>query len=164
MDNFDLRKYLIENKVTTNSKTLIEAKTYTVDTTDDDYFEYIDKVNEYLAAPQDDLMGSSIDFPSIAALLSKHGQLLFEVEIAGVDDTADGIESYYKIPNPEALNQIANLYGQDENYYELASAIQEGEVAGFMTFVFDHNDDFVVIPLEPGFETIEAEARRFAQN
>jgi hypothetical protein len=164
MDTFDLKKYLVENKATTNSKTLVEAKTYAVDTTDDDYWDYTDKVNEYLAVPQDDLMDSSIDFPSIAAILSKHGQLLFEVEIAGIDDTADGIESYYKVSNPEALSQIAKLYGQDENYYELASAIQEGEVAGFMTFVFDHNDNFVVIPLESGFETIEAEARRFAQN
>ena len=162
MDNFDLKKYLVENKVTTNSKTLIEAKTYAVDTQADDYLDYIDTVNEYLLVPQDDLMDSSIDFPSIAAILSKHGQLMFEVEMAGIDDTADGIESYYKVTNPEALNQIAEHYGQDEKHYELASAIQEGEVGGFMTFVFDNNDDFVVIPLEPGFEAIEAEAKRFA--
>ena len=162
MDNFDLKKYLVENKVTANSKTLLEAKTYAVNTDAEDYFDYIDTVNEYLTVPQDDLLDSSIDFASIAAILSKHGQLLFEVEIAGLDDTADGIESYYKVTNPEALNQIAELYGQDENHYELASAIQEGEVAGFMTFVFDYNDDFVVIPLEPGFEVIEGEAKRFA--
>jgi len=162
MDNFDLKKYLVENKVTTNSKTLIEAKTYAVDTQAEDYFDYIDTVNEYLTVPQDDLMDSPIDFSSIAAILSKHGQLLFEVEIAGIDDTTDGIESYYKVTNPEALNRIAELYGQDENHYELASAIQEGEVGGFMTFVFDNSDDFVVIPLEPGFEAIEAQAKRFA--
>lgn len=162
MDNFDLKKYLVENKVTANSKTLLEAKTYAVNTDAEDYFDYIDTVNEYLTVPQDDLLDSSIDFASIAAILSKHGQLLFEVEIAGLDDTADGIESYYKVTTPEVLKQIAELYGQDENHYELASAIQEGKVAGFMTFVFDYNDDFVVIPLEPGFETIEAEAKRFA--
>jgi hypothetical protein len=162
MDNFDLKKYLVENKATTNSNMLTEAKTYAVNTDAKDYFDYIDTVNEYLTVPQDDLLDSSIDFASIAAILSKYGQLLFEVEIAGLDDTADGIESYYKVTNPEALNQIAKLYGVDENHYELASTIQEGEVAGFMTFVFDYNNDFVVIPLEPGFETIEAEAKRFA--
>jgi hypothetical protein len=162
MDNFDLKKYLVENKATTNSNMLTEAKTYAVNTDAEDYFDYIDTVNEYLTVPQDDLLDSSIDFASIAAILSKYGQLLFEVEIAGLDDTADGIESYYKVTNPEALNQIAKLYGVDENHYELASTIQEGEVAGFMTFVFDYNNDFVVIPLEPGFETIEAEAKRFA--
>jgi len=48
MDNFDLKKYLVENKVTTNSKMLTEAKTYAVDTQADDYLDYIDKVNEYL--------------------------------------------------------------------------------------------------------------------
>ena len=106
MDNFDLKKYLVENKVTANSKTLLEAKTYAVNTDAEDYFDYIDTVNEYLTVPQDDLLDSSIDFASIAAILSKHGQLLFEVEIAGLDDTADGIESYYKVTNPEGYVAI----------------------------------------------------------
>ncbi len=140
---------------------LTEAKTYAVNTSDDDFWDYQDTVNEYLMVPQDELVESSVNFESIAPILGKYGELLFEVQIAGIDDTTDGTESYYKITDPEALNQIAELYGEDENFYEVASAIQEGEVTGFMTFVFDYNDSFVIIPLESGFEVIEAQAKRF---
>jgi predicted nucleic acid-binding protein len=46
MDNFDLRKYLVENKVTTNSKMMNEAEpTFTLNyNTDPDDLKYIENM------------------------------------------------------------------------------------------------------------------------
>jgi len=164
MDNFDLRKYLIENKATANSRVLTEAKTYAVDPKGDEYLDFIDVVNAYLMVSEDDLLENPVDFEDIAALIGKYGKLLFEVEIVGLDDTVDGIESYYSVTNQEVLNKIAQIYAQDEIHYDLAAAIQQGETTGFMMFIGEFSGVFVVIPLEPGFEKIEIEAQQHVKH
>ena len=165
MDNFDLRKYLVENKATTNSKLLTEAKTYSIDVqTDDNHIDYIDVVNTYLMVSEDDLLDNPVDFEDIAALIGKYGKLLFEVETVGLDDTVDGIESFYSVTNQEALNKIAQIYAQDEAHYNVAAAIQRGEVTGFMLSIGEFYGVFVVIPLEPGFEKIEIEAQQHVKH
>jgi hypothetical protein len=48
MDNFDLKKYLVENKVTTNSKMLNEAVTEGAeDDLDDIFYEYVKDVRQF---------------------------------------------------------------------------------------------------------------------
>lgn len=173
MDNFDLRKYLIENKATTNSKIINEGKTYYLKSKDfynpeESYSlfgEYIDLVNDYTAANEPDLLDAGIDFTDAIELIGKHGQLLFEIEATGIDPETDGVESYYRVTNPEVLQELAQTYAQSEEYYKLASAIKKGKYTGFMITSLEYlPDDSVVIPMEPGFEEIEKFVASLQQN
>jgi len=173
MDDFDLKKYLVENKVTTNSRIIKEEedefnldtsrtsygtnKKYTVDpqADADDFLDFIDTVNDYLMVSTDDLLDNPVDFDDIAALVDKYGKLLFEVEIVGLDPSADGLESYYSVTNQEVLNKIADIYAQEKEWTQLAANIRNGKARGFMTFLYDVVEDSVVVPLSPGFEEIE---------
>ena len=161
MDNFNLKKYLVENKVTRNSQMLNEAKTYTIDVntadTDlEDSFEvYQDTVNDYLTLPVPDLQESGVNFEALAALVGKYGTLLFEVETVGLDPSVDGIESFYQVKDRNILSEIAKIYAESEELYELSDEIQQGNYTGFVVVTYDYIDEPVVVPLNSGFQEIE---------
>jgi len=163
MSQFDLKNYLVENKLTSNSRVLQESRTYYYDVKADteEYDELMDTVNDYLLVSSDYLEDGDIDFSSIASLL-KSSKLLFEISLKGIDTSTDGIESYYRVTDQETLDKIAGLYAVDEELYELASMIQNGEVNGFMAFTpdFPEYNTFQVFPLESGFEEIEKVAKQ----
>lgn len=162
MDNFDLRKYLVENRVTTNSRLLAESENYHLQPQErEDFNKYIDTLDKYREYPDEFDFDSSINFDRVSSIIIKSGTRLFDTKITQFKDhTLNVISSFYKVTDPEALQEIARLYAEDEDFYSVATDIQKGKCPGFeiITWISLNIDKVFIMPLKKGFENIEAAA------
>jgi hypothetical protein len=154
MESFDLKKFLVENKLTTNSKVLSELKTYNINMDDEEAFEIHQELqNEYIV-PEDYFPEADMD--SILDIVMQKGIELFNITLEGIDPSVDGVEKYYRVVDKSILADLAKLYAGEENF-ELAEDIINGTVKGFLVFQPDEGG-IIVFPLLKGFQEIEKSA------
>ena len=106
---------------------------FTEDVDEATFEEYQDIQNNYLS-PIDFV--NELNSKKIAPLIYRSGESLFDVDIEGIDPTADGKESYYTVDDPEALKQIAAAVAESgDQYRDIAIDIGTGELKDFMLFL-----------------------------
>ena len=132
MDSFDLKKYLVENKVTTNSRMLTEAEKYTVYEpstfrTPSGYKEEVEQIKnlikqtypEYVNADISRIMDANMELASVA------------YKVYGINISVDDIYELVNSEDPSELPQnliqaqkaIENLTG--EPMIALSQAMKE---------------------------------------
>jgi hypothetical protein len=132
MDNFDLKKYLVENKVTTNSRMLTEAENFTVYEpstfrTPSGYKEEVEQIKnlikqtypEYVNADISRIMDANMELASVA------------YKVYGINISVDDIYELVNSEDPSELPQnliqaqkaIENLTG--EPMIALSQAMKE---------------------------------------
>ena len=106
---------------------------YTESVDFDNFEEYQDVVNTYLS-PLDFV--DELNSKDIAPLIYRYGDKIFDVNVEGIDPSADGVESYYKVSDPSTLKQIAAAVARSGDQYEdIAIDVGTGKLREFMLFL-----------------------------
>ena len=149
MDTFDLRKFLIENKLTTKSSLLSELKRYTVLGDSPVAMDVAEMSGEIVAIPIDEL--EEYDHRGLTRLLMKYGEDILDIYKAGHDPSIDGSETFFKVDSQEGLSEIAAAYAEmSEDFFEVADRIKKGEITMFMHFENFQGEQYV-FPVEPEY-------------
>jgi predicted hydrolase (HD superfamily) len=133
MDNFDLRKYLVENKVTTNSRMVNENENESkvlnlYDLSDDDYNKLVNDLLEKHMVDLDDFLKSKGASPDEIEEIMSHDENTFEEtqNILGV-----------KFPLLYVF-EIGGIYVDNELVYDVGN--------GHVAIVEDYTETYVVVP------------------